>query len=212
MLRCTSDSFRDMVERLFLSGVYSVRVQFGGKWSIGAGQEMLNFIIRKINSRLDGLLDRYKREIISWLFGLPERFVAALWKYLKDFLWSFVILVLLAVLARLAIEYGHNIYPWLVRIIGPYFSQIAIGSVIALIGWTAYRFKLRSQRWYGIVEAIFGGVSGYAIAFTLAPGKALLPQWASLVGCAYVIARGLNNMRDSRTAVNIRTSSASRMI
>jgi hypothetical protein len=51
---------------------------------------------------------------------------------------------------------------------------------------------------YGTVEIIFWIVSGFSIAFSLQPDKPWMPQGATLVGCAYVIARGMNNVHEAK--------------
>ena len=44
---------------------------------------------------------------------------------------------------------------------------------------------------------VFGTVSAFAIAAAFTPERAMLPQCASLLGCTYVIARGLNNISEA---------------
>ena len=101
---------------------------------------------------------------------------------------------------RLWHSYGGRAITATEQLIGPYRTKIIIGIVVVVLGFVTYEFKRLNQRWYGFVEVIFGIVYGFSIAFTMAPDKANLPQWASLVGCAYVISRGMNNMNDAKKA------------
>jgi hypothetical protein len=53
-----------------------------------------------------------------------------------------------------------------------------------------------------LIEVIFGTMSGFSIAFGITPDRATLVQWASLVGCSYVVARGLSNMYEGKRIVD----------
>jgi len=93
------------------------------------------------------------------------------------------------------------IYAAMARVLGAHLSQFIIGLFIATMGFVAHRFKQRNQRWYGMVEVMIGIVSGFSIAFGMVPSHVVLAQWASLIGCSYVIARGLNNVSDAKARV-----------
>lgn len=96
-------------------------------------------------------------------------------------------------------NYGKSTYLYLVRVVGPHRTQFIIWLGICAVGLVAHYFKRMSQRWYGMVEVIIGVASAFSIAIGLAPDRISLAQWSSLVGCAYVIARGMNNVYDATT-------------
>lgn len=72
-------------------------------------------------------------------------------------------------------------------------------GVLALVviagGFIAYGVKRADQSMYGRIEIIFGSASAMVIVTSMKSVYPELPQWASLVGCAYVIVRGLDNWR-----------------
>jgi hypothetical protein len=89
------------------------------------------------------------------------------------------------------------LYPLMVQRLGLRPAQLVIASAVVAAGMCAYWFKRLNQRWYGIVEVLFGSISAISIASGLDPGQALFSRWAALAGCAYVVARGLNNYFES---------------
>jgi len=128
-------------------------------------------------------------------------FLAALAIELKKLCVALIQLTLVMLLVGVALrELQHHrvrIYQWLVELIGAYKAQDSIAVVVVATGFGAAWFKRKSQKWYGFVEIGFGIISGFSIALNMTIITAALPQWASLVGCAYVIARGLNNVSDA---------------
>jgi hypothetical protein len=93
---------------------------------------------------------------------------------------------------------GPPLYSWAARTIGTYLTHLIIGAVVVFLGIAAHWFKGKNQRWYGMVEVLFGSISGFGIALNISPRNSWLTQGAALVGCAYVIARGLNNIADAK--------------
>jgi len=98
---------------------------------------------------------------------------------------------------RLVWNHGPAWFAFASHILGIYGAQSTTAAAVIVAGVCAHWFKQKKQKWYGMVEVAFGGVAGWSICFTLAPGQALFSQWAALVGCAYVIARGLNNWAEA---------------
>jgi hypothetical protein len=86
----------------------------------------------------------------------------------------------------------------LTHTIGLHLAQIVVSAGVIAAGFLGHWFKGRNQWWYGFVEVIFGSASGVVVGFTMFAGQPLLTQWVTLVGCAYVISRGLNNISDSK--------------
>jgi hypothetical protein len=78
-----------------------------------------------------------------------------------------------------------------------------VAVTVVSAGWSAHHFKRLNQLVYGYVEVFFGTISAIAIVsrtnFAAVQFTTLtLAQYGALVGCAYVVARGLNNVQDSR--------------
>jgi len=139
-------------------------------------------------------LKRVKKERQEWW----RQWGKNLWAVRFELVRGFVLLLTLISAINTIIVKGHDIYSATARIVGPHITQIAIGVLVTVMGVFARRFKLKNLRWYGIVEVMFGIISGFSVAFTLSAAKPWIPQGPTLVGCAYVIARGLNNIADSK--------------
>jgi uncharacterized membrane protein YjjB (DUF3815 family) len=100
-------------------------------------------------------------------------------------------------LVLFATHHGGSVYRELGHIPRQSVVFAIVGLTTTLVGFLAHWFKRKNQRIYGRVEMAFGMVPGFAIASAINPERPLLPQCVSLVGCAYVIARGLNNISDA---------------
>ena len=110
-----------------------------------------------------------------------------------------LIIVALSIgVAFLADHYGHSISNQLSAQQDPRMYKIRVAILLIFFGVGAHFFKRISQWWYGSVEVIFGMASIITISWTLIGNGITLVQWASLIGAAYVVARGLNNMHDAR--------------
>ena len=94
--------------------------------------------------------------------------------------------------------YGYGVYIYSIQVLGTHSTQLIIALIVIASGLIAHLFKQRNQIWYGTVEMIFGSVSSLAISANLSSGSTILGPLSSLIGCAYVIARGLNNISDGR--------------
>ena len=86
-------------------------------------------------------------------------------------------------------DYSSRLYATVIRVVGFYGTQFAIGAVVVALGGFAHWFKGKGQRWYGMVEIPFGTLSAFAIAFNLPRNHISLTQYASLIGSGYVVAR-----------------------
>ena len=111
------------------------------------------------------------------------------WAHRTDILRATAVFLAMSETNHAGRKFGPALYSWMTNLVGTYFTQMVVASAVICVGIGAHFFKLKSQRWYGIVEVIFGVVSGFSIALTLTPTKPWLAQAATLVGCAYVIAR-----------------------
>jgi uncharacterized membrane protein (GlpM family) len=79
-------------------------------------------------------------------------------------------------------------------------AQAIVATVVFGMGVVAHWFKRMNQRWYGMVEVMLGAAAAVNISVRLMPGQTLLSQWEGLIGCAYVVARGLSNCSDAKLA------------
>jgi hypothetical protein len=75
--------------------------------------------------------------------------------------------------------------------------QFVIAATVIILGFLAFEFKKKHQLWYGRVEICFGISSAVTLSLSALPSDMHLTQWASLVGCVYVIARGMGNVSDA---------------
>jgi hypothetical protein len=74
-----------------------------------------------------------------------------------------------------------------------------IGSCLILVlGLGAHIFKKNNQLAYGAVEIVFGVASGARILQGLDIRNIVITQWAVLVGCCYIVARGFNNVFEAK--------------
>src|SRR2546430_1122937 len=69
---------------------------------------------------------------------------------------TILVLVVLAGFIWLAMHFGPDALVWLRRVVGLITLRIIVVVVTIGAGVVAYRFKKASQRWYGIIETIFG--------------------------------------------------------
>jgi hypothetical protein len=88
-------------------------------------------------------------------------------------------------------------------VFGLHLTQLLVSVLVIAVGWSAHRFKLRNKLWYGYVEVVFGAGSAIAVVsrvnFAAIEFRSLtLAQYAALVGTAYVVARGLNNITEAK--------------
>lgn len=95
-------------------------------------------------------------------------------------------------------KYGQITFLFLVSSLGLHVAQIFVSTSVILAGIAAHLFKKRNQMMYGLVEVAFAAAFAFSISAGLSPEKVFLSQWAALVGCAYVVARGLNNFTDGQ--------------
>ena len=107
------------------------------------------------------------------------------------------LLVGIGVFIETIIGMGSVVFKWLVRTFGIHLAQFAIFCGVVAVGAFAHWFKQKNQKWYGVVEVAFGAASAGSVSFRMMPGP-LFAQWATLAGCAYVIARGLNNISQAK--------------
>jgi len=116
----------------------------------------------------------------------------------------FLIFGAVFILLRTGIRYAPEGFALASRVLGLYGAQAGVGVAVIACGVGAHRFKQKKQHWYGMVEVAFGALGGLSICFTLLPGQTLFSQWVALMGCVYVIARGLNNIAEAKATMMAR--------
>jgi hypothetical protein len=119
----------------------------------------------------------------------PRRFRERFWLIAMFFVaWCIAIVLRLAALMLPAIFQTANVHK----------VQATVAAGIVAAGFLAFEFKRWNQLWYGTVEVGFGIASAFLLAFSTMPSEMHLTQWASLVGCAFVVGRGRNNVEEAR--------------
>jgi hypothetical protein len=91
----------------------------------------------------------------------------------------------------------------IVAVLGLHLTQVLAVVLVAVLGFEAYRFKLRSKLYFGMVEVVFGIASSAAVVtrvhFTSVPvSQMTLPQVTALVGSAFIVARGFTNWHEAK--------------
>ncbi len=89
--------------------------------------------------------------------------------------------------------------------LGTYWSRALLSLVVIAAGFVAFRFKNANQILYGRVEVAFGMASCLNVALRSPIESSLLAQWSALIGSAYVVSRGLNNISDARSRAQMKT-------
>jgi hypothetical protein len=112
---------------------------------------------------------------------------------------SFVVLFFDATTKDFEPRFFHEI----TSAIGLHGTQALVAMLVIIGGWSAYRFKQANKLWYGYSEITFGVVSAVLIVsrvnFAAVEFRTLsLAQYGTLVGAAYVVARGLTNASEAR--------------
>lgn len=96
------------------------------------------------------------------------------------------------------LDYGDLIYDRLVSEVGSHAIQIGIAVATITIGTLAHWLRGKNQTLYGLIEIAFAVASAFVITQGMSTAKGLLAQVTALVGCAYVVARGLGNVAEGR--------------
>ncbi len=91
-------------------------------------------------------------------------------------------------------------YTWMMQACGVAVSHLLLATLVMALGVSAFIFKSKYQRTYGIVEVLFAGVAAVVAARQIKVGQDWSGQLATLVGCIYIVSRGLSNVRDGLLA------------
>jgi CDP-diglyceride synthetase len=117
-------------------------------------------------------------------------------------IWYVVFFTLVMLFFESATDYPQ-IPAQIVAVLGLHLAQLLAVVLVAVLGFAASEFKLRSKLYYGTLEVFFGMVSSIAVVtrvhFTPVPvSQMTLPQITALVGSIYVVARGVTNIREAK--------------
>jgi len=107
---------------------------------------------------------------------------------------SIPIFALLVILINLASVGFSGLW----RLIGLYPARATVAVIAIFLGVVAHKFKQSNQFWYGMVEWLFGAAGAINLVVRLGKEQTIISQWASLGACAYVMARGLNNISEAK--------------
>ncbi|HUA33599.1 MAG TPA: hypothetical protein VMA09_08330 [Candidatus Binataceae bacterium] len=90
--------------------------------------------------------------------------------------------------------YGDIAYDKVAAELGEHVAQIAIAVVAVATGAFMHWFKRRNLMLYALIEVAFGVASAFSISQSMNTSSILLTQVAALVGCAFIVSRGLDNL------------------
>jgi hypothetical protein len=99
-----------------------------------------------------------------------------------------------------------HFFIWFNRVAGERVLGFMLFAGVINMGVVAHQFKKQNQLWYGVVEVIFGAAYGFSTAFSIKPLDQGFGRWATLVGCTYIIARGLNNISEAKARLSTDSS------
>jgi hypothetical protein len=77
---------------------------------------------------------------------------------------------------------------------GPQFTQFIITVVVLIVGFFAFRLKLKHQSVYGLVEIIFAAAVTIVTVEQMTSTHGLMAAATSLGAAAYVVSRGGGNL------------------
>lgn len=100
-------------------------------------------------------------------------------------------------------DFEPRAFHLLTRTIGLHWTQVLVALFVVTVGYGAHWFKQANKLWYGYSEMLFGVLSAVLVVsrinFAAVEFSNLtLAQYGTLVGAAYVVARGLNNVSEAR--------------
>ena len=118
----------------------------------------------------------------------------ALLRILVSWVMGAVLILAIAAVPR----YGPKLFVYAGRVLGVRGAEILIIVIIFGAAWLAHEYKRKQQIRYGLLEVAFGILAVTNVALGMIPGSSTLSQGVALVASGYIIARGLNNVRDGR--------------
>jgi len=100
-------------------------------------------------------------------------------------------------------NFEPRVFHFVTGAVGLHSTQFIVAMLVVAAGFGAHRFKQTSKLFYGYSEVAFGVLSAVLVVtrinFVAAEFRSLsLAQYGTLVGCAYVVARGLNNISEAK--------------
>lgn len=90
--------------------------------------------------------------------------------------------------------YGDIAYDTVATELGEHVAQIAIAVVAVTIGACMHWFKRQNLMLYALIEIAFGVASAFSVSQSMNMSTVMLTQVAALVGCAFIVSRGLDNL------------------
>ncbi len=108
--------------------------------------------------------------------------------------------------------YAREGYSWIVQTFGLQATHLLLAAAVVMFGVSAFVFKSNYQRVYGIVEVGFAFVAAIVSARQIKPEGDWSGPVATLIGCVYIVSRGLGNMEDGRKAEQARKKEAEKTV
>jgi hypothetical protein len=119
----------------------------------------------------------------------------------RDAIVGFAVNGIAIVIVFALLIYGESAFDRLSGEIGVHAAQGLAAIGVVAVGSLAAYFKKKRLLWFGTVEVFFGAATAVKVASGLTPGQIILSQWTALLGAAYIVARGLDNISDARAQV-----------
>jgi len=121
-------------------------------------------------------------------------------KYWKIGSGLFAVVWLLSSAVIVVMPYVREGFLRLLQIFGVQVTQLLISLIVIALGSFAFLFKQKRLHSYGLVEVIFAAVAAVIASRQIKPNTEWAGPIASLIGCVYIVSRGLSNMRDGMKA------------
>lgn len=112
-----------------------------------------------------------------------------------------------------AVDAPAKVFHFITTAVGLHATQVLVAVVVITAGFGAHRFKQASKLLYGYHEILFGVLSSVLVVsrinFAAIEFRNLsLAQYGTLVGAAYVVGRGFNNVSEAKQEKLRATSNA----
>jgi MFS family permease len=95
-----------------------------------------------------------------------------------------------------ALPLAEKTFQKLLHLLGLQFTQFVITVVVVIVGYLAFRFKLKYQAAYGSVEIIFAAAVTIVTVEQMTSARGLMAVATSLGAAVYVVSRGCGNLHE----------------
>ena len=169
----------NLIRTLFAEILTSAIIGFVAFYVLGKAFAAIAIILPWFRSKRS-----LRRDILDWL--ILSGFALAIF-FLAD------VVILLA-------PYAGQGYSWAMQTLGLQAAHLLLAASVISLGIGAFFFKTDYQPAYGVVELLFAAVGAVIAARQIHPGGDWSGQIATLIGCVYIVSRGLGNIKDGLEA------------